>query len=95
MLGRKHRVTNLAWERLGKLAAKDPAGTFVIAEQLVDRILKGPFPYLAFDDVAPSLLAAIAAGGELRDRALALVHRLGDAGFEEFGVLWRETQDSG
>lgn len=91
MLGSKYRVTNLAWEQLGKLAVQDAKGTFAIVEQLVDRVLKGDFPYLSFDDVAPSIRRAILAGGKTRDRALALIHRIGDAGFEEFGVLWQEA----
>jgi hypothetical protein len=92
MLNRKHRVSTIAWNQLTKLSKHDAAGTFVIIQEFVDRILKGDFPYLAFDDVAPSLRTAISKGGELREQALALLHRIGDAGFVEFGVLWKEVQ---
>lgn len=92
LLRRKQRVTHFAWERLGQLAAEDPAGTFAVVEALIDRMLESDYHYLSFDDAAPPIRSAIRVGGELCDRALALLARIGNEGFDEFGALWREAQ---
>jgi hypothetical protein len=94
MIGRKRRITNVAWDRLSRLASQDPAGTFVIVEQLVDRVLRDDSPYLSFADAAPSLRLAMKVGGDLNERALALISRIGEAGFDEFEELWKESQSS-
>src|ERR1019366_1342610 len=65
LLRAKHRTGTLAWERLGDLARVDAAGTFEIVSILIDLELSSGQVYLPFDEVAPSLRAAIAARGLL------------------------------
>jgi hypothetical protein len=79
-----------AWDRLGKLAVADVAGAFEILELLVERELKGRFPYLRLEHLEPALRAALGCEDEkIRARAEHLVHRLGERGFAEFGSLLR------
>lgn len=92
LLGSKKRVTGMVWDRLEKLAEKDAKGTLVIVERLVNATLGSDYAYLTIDDVAPPLRSAIRAGGKTRETALALVNRIGNAGFTEFEVLWSEAE---
>jgi len=93
LLGAEHHTTGLAWGRLSALAAVDPVGTFDIVSRLIELSLESDLPYLAFDDVAPSLRAAIQAGEPVRSRALSLVNRLGEVGLDEYRTLWIEAQE--
>jgi hypothetical protein len=92
LLDGKKRATGMVWDRLSELAKKDASGTLVIVERLVNAILEQDYPYLSYESVAPPLRSAIRAGGETRERALAVVHRIGNADFTEFEELWRESQ---
>ncbi|MBK9516180.1 MAG: hypothetical protein IPO09_02280 [Anaeromyxobacter sp.] len=77
-----------AWNRLGELASADAAGAFEILELLVERELKARFPFLRLERIGPPLRAALECQDEkVRARAVHLVHRLGERGFEEFGAL--------
>lgn len=88
LLRAKQRVTTTIWERLEDLVKHDAAGAFPIAERLIGVTLEGKFTYLPFDEVSPILRAALAAGGEARERARVLLHRIGSKGLTEYGVLW-------
>jgi hypothetical protein len=93
LLGAEHHTTGLAWGRLADLAAVDPVGTFDIVSRLIELSLASDYPYLDFDDVAPSLRAAIRAGEPVRSRALSLVNQIGEAGLDEYRTLWIEAQE--
>ena len=93
LLGGKQRVSGMLWDRLESLARRNARGTFVILERMLNAVLASDYPYVSFDDAAPALRLAIAAGGDTRERALAMVNRLGAAGFTEFGSLWDEAQE--
>ena len=81
------------WESLGRLAAADAVGAFELVEPLVARALATRFPYLPFDELAPSLRAALACPDEaVRRRATRLINILGERGFVEYGALLPSTQ---
>jgi hypothetical protein len=90
LLGSKHNTVESAWDRLSALAGADPAGVFEIAAHVIELHLADDHVYLPYEDVAPSLRHAIRSGGSLRDRAISLLHRLGERGHPEYADLWRE-----
>ena len=92
LLKAKHRTGGLAWTRLTELAAIDPSATFDIVEKLIVLSLAGEFVYLPFDEVSPSIRAAIAVGGAVRKRARSLLERIGNAGLSEYKDLWVSSQ---
>src|SRR6185437_4150952 len=82
------RTGGSAWQRLGELAQHDAVGTFELVELLARRALASDFPYLPYQQVAPPLRAALAAGDrDMRTRARRLINDLGERGLLEFGEL--------
>lgn len=83
-----------AWGRLRALAQEDAAGTFDLAELLVERALGRSYVYLPFGEVAPVLRAALGSADQpVRMRAERLIHRLGEVtGRHEYGHLLRSDE---
>lgn len=76
------------WERLTTLADVDIDGAFNMAELVVRWALQRPHPHITLGQTEGLLSRAIKARNpETRERAVMLIHRLGDQGFVEFGTL--------
>jgi hypothetical protein len=76
------------WERLGRLAGRDPASALEVASRLIDAELRSEHPHFNQAEVGPALQAALGASDAPTNRgAERLVHKLGDHGFTEFGNL--------
>jgi hypothetical protein len=84
----------MVWDGLERLMTFDAAATFPIVEKLVGAVLAGDFPYLPFDEVAPLIRLAHAAGDATKVRALALLHRIGEKQMDEYTNLWAELGGS-
>lgn len=84
------------WERVAALANHDPNGTFAIVEILVDQELRHGYGLMPLDRVGPSFRTILAhASSDVRERAVRLVHRLGEAGHPEFRSLLDEVDGAG
>jgi hypothetical protein len=76
------------WERLTALSAVDIDRAFGMAELLVRSTLERPHPYITLQQTEGVLTRALKARNpETRERALRLIHLLGDRGHIEFGRL--------
>lgn len=79
------------WERFRLLSTVDVDQTFEIIELALQAQLREPLPYIAVEEVMPLLRLVLARGKrETKDRAEALVHRLGESGFRQFRELLSE-----
>lgn len=85
------RLASGAWERASILMASIPVQAFELFEQLLELQLQADYAYVPFDLVAPGLRTALSIeDAAVRERAQALIHRLGEQGHREFGQLLRE-----
>ncbi len=85
------RLATDAWERASRLMETVPTEAFELFAQLLELQLRTDYPYVPFDFVAPGLRAALRIEETgARERAAALVHRLGEQGHREFGRLLTE-----
>lgn len=75
------------WERLAELSESDAGGAYEIAERLIQRALTQDYPYLPFERVAPTLRRALKSDASIKDRAIRLIHTLGERGLFEYGKL--------
>lgn len=88
MAGAEHGTVHSLLERLPALVPTDVNGVFELMERAIGLELQRQYPYLSADDVQPVFAAAFAHGSpEIKRAALALLNRLGDAGYSEFGKL--------
>ncbi len=79
------------WERLRELARVDVDTTFQIAELVLLAQLRARYSYVPVEDVKPLLRQALHSGHpETRNSVRALIHRLGEHGFADFGDLLAE-----
>lgn len=87
LASRRGRVRPM-WERVGEFSQVDPAAALEMTSDLVDARLQGDYPDFPMHIVGPILQRGLASADEgSRERARWLVHRLGEAGFTEFGAL--------
>lgn len=83
------------WERLCELAQADVDTAFQIAELVVLAQLRAKYTYIPMKEVKPFLRQALRSGlPETRERVLALIHRLGEHGFADFGDLLADDGQS-
>jgi len=76
------------WEGLTALSDVDVDRAFGMAELLVRSTLERPHPYITLQQTEGVLTRAVKARNpETRERALRLIHGLGDRGYVEFGRL--------
>lgn len=76
------------WQALPKFVAIDPIVSVQMVEVLVSATLEQDYPYFHFEEIAPVIRALFATGNATaRERASKIVHRLGEAGWSEFGQL--------
>jgi hypothetical protein len=79
------------WERLCELAQADVDTISEIAELVVLAQLRAKYTYVPVDEVKPLLRQALRLGNpQTRERVRALIHRLGEHGFTDFGDLLDE-----
>ena len=84
----KRGTLHSLWEKIADLSSIDPDGAFRMTELAVDLELNSPWPMFQVSELEPMFLNALSRGSlETRVAALALLNRLGDAGFSEFGRL--------
>jgi hypothetical protein len=78
------------WEYLVELAEHDIDAAYSIAEMVLLYQFAGTYPYVHVTEVKPFLGAVLKKGSEdsVR-RATALIHRLGERGYVQFGELLR------
>lgn len=94
LASRRGRVRPM-WERVGEFSHVDPAAGLEMASDLVNARLQGDYPDFPMHIVGPILQRGLAsADEECRERARWLVHRLGEAGFTEFGALLTPSTES-
>ena len=87
LASRRGRVRPM-WERVGEFSQVDPMAALEMASDLINARLQGDYPDFPMHLVGPVLQRALVVADEAtRERARWLVHRLGEAGFTEFGVL--------
>jgi hypothetical protein len=87
LASRRGRVRPM-WERVEEFSQVDPAAALEMASDLIDARLQGDYPDFPIHIVGPILQRGLASADETsRERARWLVHRLGEAGFTEFGAL--------
>jgi hypothetical protein len=76
------------WKRIAELSVADPDGAFRMLEQAVELELNSPWPMFQVTELEPIFTNALSHGSaDTRAAAIALLNRLGDAGFSEFGRL--------
>lgn len=76
------------WERMRELAAADPDRALRIAELVLTAQLRQPHGFVPVDDVMPFLELVMRIGpDETKQRAVDLIHRLGERGYGQFGAL--------
>ena len=81
-----------SWDRIARMTERDPVRGIRVVERIVRSVLAADYPYLPFDEIAPVLRAAIAARGDARTLARALINVLGERGLDDFEELWRESE---
>lgn len=75
-------------DRLPELASADVDGAFLLMADIVEVELRGQYPHPSVADLGPVFEAAFMTGSaSTKAAAVALLNRLGDAGFSEFGQL--------
>jgi len=85
------RLSSAAWERMADLMSAYPVEAYGLLEHLLEAQLASDFAYLPFDQVRPSISAALACDDHgIRERGERMIHRLGEAGHREFGQLIRQ-----
>ena len=78
-----------AWERLALIQSHDLEASMRIAELLVGAILQRDHPRID-EKLVPAVLKALLSGDATRERAVQLVHDLGEAGFDSLDQLFKE-----
>ncbi len=80
------RLASGAWERMTTLMTSEPVQAFELFARLLDLQLRADHAYVPYELVAPSLRLALNVAA-LQERAMDLIHRLGEQGHPEFGQL--------
>lgn len=76
------------WKRLAELALVDPDGAFVMLDKAISLELTAQWAHFPMKELEAVFRTLFDSGSqETRDGALALLDRLGDAGYHEFGKL--------
>ncbi len=87
------RLATGTWERASGLMETEPVQAFELLAQLLELQLQTDYPYVPFELVASGLRAALRIEEKgVRERAVALIHRLGEQGHREFGQLLTEQR---
>lgn len=83
-------IRGLAWPRLAELVEIDAPSVLKITEEIVRLELAGEWPHFNQEELAPLLRSGLGSPDtETRERALSIIHTLGDRGWDGFGDLLR------